>query len=285
MSRERHPWAAELVSSGPSHDLMVVLGAGGFRDETLGLSGAVDYGDEHFTCFQFDYDWRRDTVENVERLHRFILEKKAYVEGELEKRYGLHDQEIKFNLVTHSAGGPLARYYLRYGAADLPEDGSLPEISWEGSRWVERAVFIGPPNAGSLKMFRQLVRGRKLGPFYPTVPPAVIGTAPFGYQSLPRGRHGVLVDAADPSTRLDVLDPELWETMGWGLASPEQDEVLRWLLPRGDLGGTPRRAVLPCCPGLELKTRSGTPSPAFGPQPPTARGPGTRRRWIWSASW
>ena len=214
------------------HDLLVVLGAGGFRNETLGLSGAVDYGDEHFTCFQFDYDWRRDTVENVERLHRFILEKRAYVERELEERFAIENPQVKFDLVAHSAGGLLARYYLRYGDADLPDDGSLPELTWAGARLVERAILIGTPNAGSLSALDNLVYGRPMPVMTPSLPAAVLGTYPLGYQVLPRGRHGVLVDASDPEERIENLfDPELWKRMEWGLASPEQDEVLSWLFP------------------------------------------------------
>jgi len=213
-------------------NLLAVLGAGGYRDESLGLSGAIDYGEDHFTCFQFDYDFRRDTVENVESLHRFILEKQAYVKKELEKRFGVVDPQVKFDLVTHSMGGLLARYYLRYGTTDLPEDGSLPEVTWAGSQWIDRAIFIGPPNAGSLKGLKELVQGRKIGKLLPTIPPAVSGTFPAAYQMLPRGRHGVLVDAADPTKRFEnVFSPELWERMKWGLADPKQEKVLNWLLP------------------------------------------------------
>src|SRR5262249_18631302 len=45
--------------------ILRTLGAGGYRDQDLGEVGAVDYGREHFTCFQFAYDWRRDNVENA----------------------------------------------------------------------------------------------------------------------------------------------------------------------------------------------------------------------------
>ena len=55
-------------------NILSTLGAGGFRDESFGIED-VDYGSEHFTCFQFAYDWRMDNVENAKRLHSFILEK------------------------------------------------------------------------------------------------------------------------------------------------------------------------------------------------------------------
>jgi len=42
--------------------ILNVLGVGGYRDQDFGEAGIIDYGDRHYTCFQFDYDWRRDIV-------------------------------------------------------------------------------------------------------------------------------------------------------------------------------------------------------------------------------
>ena len=36
--------------------IMATLGVGGYRDQSLGLGGVIDYGEDHFTCFQFPYD-------------------------------------------------------------------------------------------------------------------------------------------------------------------------------------------------------------------------------------
>jgi len=225
--------------------ILGTLGIGGYRDELLGTSGAIDYGDNHFTCFQFDYDWRRDNVESAKRLHEFILEKRAYVQAELEKRYGIANYDVKFNIVAHSMGGLIARYYLRYGPIDLPEDGSIPPVTWAGARYVEHVILVGPPNAGSVKSLIRLVRGRKFGPFLPKYEPAILGTMPAMYQLLPRGRHGALVDAADPQRWIDdILSPELWEDMGWGLAAPDQDHMLQWLLPNIEHPADRRRIAL-----------------------------------------
>jgi hypothetical protein len=108
-------------------EILSALGVGGYRDESFGLAGAIDYGDDHFTCFQFDYDWRRDNVENAQRLKQFIDDKRDYVQAEIRSRYGI-EQEIHFDVVAHSMGGLLLRYFLRYGDADLPADGS-PSIT------------------------------------------------------------------------------------------------------------------------------------------------------------
>ena len=118
--------------------LLSALGIGGYRDEALGRAGAIDWGDDHFTCFQYDYDWRRDIAESAAGLDRFIREKRVYVQQELEKRYGIKNHDVRFDIVAHSMGSLVGRYYLRYGTAPLPEDGSLPPVNWAGAKYVEK---------------------------------------------------------------------------------------------------------------------------------------------------
>lgn len=215
--------------------ILSTLGVAGYRDDQLGQAGAIQYGKRHYTCFQYDYDWRRDIVESAKQLHAFIMDKRAYVQGETKKRHGIANLNVKFDIIAHSMGGLVARYYLRYGAADLPVDGSLPPLTWAGAKYVETLVMVGTPNAGSIDSFISLVQGKKVAPLLPNYQPALLGTMPSVYQLLPRGRHGVLVDAKDSHKRIkDIYDPDLWERMGWGLADPRQEPVLEALLP--DIG-------------------------------------------------
>ncbi len=224
-------------------NILGALGIGGYRDEALGLSGAVDYGDDHYTCFQFDYDWRRDNVENARRLHHFIEEKRAYVQAENARRFDRPDDEVKFDIVAHSMGSLMLRYYLRYGDRELTDDpGSMP-VTWDGAKSVERVVLVAPPNAGSAETILQLVDGRKFGPIFPKYEPAILGTWPASYQLLPRARHGALVDGGDTSRVIsDFMQPEFWAEKGWGLLDPKQDKVLRMLLPEVS-SASRRRAI------------------------------------------
>lgn len=224
--------------------ILTTLGVGGYRDQQLGMSGAIDYGQDHYTCFQFDYDWRRDNIENAKRLHDFIEEKRTYVQAEYKDRYGVDDYDVRFDLVAHSMGGLVARYYMRYGDADLPTDGSEPEVTWAGAERVRRLVLVGTPNAGSAKSIKQLVRGAEFAPTLPRYEPAILGTMPSIYQLLPRGRHGALLDAETGDVIEDIYDPDLWRQMGWGLASPKQDKVLKILLPEVNDPDERRRIAL-----------------------------------------
>jgi pimeloyl-ACP methyl ester carboxylesterase len=213
-------------------NILASLGVGGFINENDDETKTIDYGDRNYTSFQFAYDWRRDLVEAAKQLHEYILEKRTYVQSEIAKRHGIENKDVKFNIVAHSMGGLVARYYLRYGNADLPEDGSLPPLTWAGSRFVEQVVLIGTPNAGSTDGFRHLVEGTHLAPGLPSFDAAMIGTMPALYQLLPRARHGHIVSGIETNLEfMDTYDPELWMQMGWGLANPELDSTLQVLLP------------------------------------------------------
>ena len=199
--------------------ILSTLGVGGYRDEGLGLNG-VDYGGDHFTCFQFDYDWRRGNAENAARLQRFITEKKAYIRAEYKKRYGIDKSDIKFDIVAHSMGGLVTRYFLRYGDQPLPVDGSLPELNWAGADDVERVILVGTPNAGAVEAFEQLVNGYDPGkPVLPHYPAAILGTYPSIYELLPRPRHNRLVWDDDETPVGNFYNADLWDKNQWGLSA------------------------------------------------------------------
>jgi len=212
------------------YQILQTLGVGGYRDQQLSEAGAVDYGPGHFTCFQFAYDWRRDIVESAKELDKFIKMRELYVKEEVKKRFNVELDKVKFDLVAHSMGGLVARYYLRYGAADLPEDGSLPKLTWAGAEHVDHLVIVGTPNAGSMDSLRDRIHGASVDSLFPRYSAAVLSTMPSIYELLPRARHNPLLDA-NGNPVPDLYDPKLWESHQWGLADPKQDTIIKLLLP------------------------------------------------------
>ena len=214
--------------------ILATLGAGGYRDETLGLN-TVDYGTDHYTCFQFDYDWRRDIAYNAAELKKFIDEKRLEIQGHYKRDYGIENADVKFDIAAHSMGALLTRYFLRYGDEGLPEDGSAPELTWAGAEDVSRAILVAPPNAGALDAFEQLLEGFNTGrPLLPHYDPAILGTFTSVYQLLPRERHNRIVWDGDTNRPItNYMDPDVWQKYGWGLSARDEESrtVLARILP------------------------------------------------------
>lgn len=220
-------------------NILRMLGVGGYRDEELGLSGAVDYGDKHFTCFQFPYDWRRDNAENARHLHTFMLKKKAYIEAERKRRFGI-EEPVKFDIVAHSMGGLMARYYLRYGDQGSAHAEKAPELDWSGCELVDRLILIGTPNNGSAKSLVLTHEGFSFSVALKSFPSGLVATLPSIYQLLPSGPEPTVFDV-ETGAALDHFDIETWDRRGWGLLNPDQDYVLEQLLPDVKTAGERRQ--------------------------------------------
>ena len=182
---------------------------------------------KHFySLFQFAYDWRRDLAENATKLDMFIETKRNYLQQKYKRLYGIEDFDVQFDIIGHSMGGLLSRYYLRYGTQDLPEDGLSPKLDWYGSKNINRLILAGTPNAGYLDTFLEMLQGGGLQPF----PLATLGTLPTYYQMLPAPQTKSIV-YSDNNEPVDVFDPEVWKRMKWGIVNPDEDNTLKILLP------------------------------------------------------
>ena len=183
---------------------------------------------------EYPYDWRRDIVESARILDNFIERKAIQVHRVRKKRYGQAPEpdKIRFDMVAHSMGSLVLRYWMMYGRQDLPADGSLPELTWAGAKRTACAIFVAPPNLGSVSAVTNVLHGRSFGPLQPEYPPALIGSHVAIYQLMSRPRHNrIRQGGRDGDPVGNYYDAALWDDLGWGLLDPGQDEILSMLLP------------------------------------------------------
>lgn len=224
------------------------LGVGGYTDRATVDPTTPRYAEDHFTCHTFFYDWRRDNVENAIAFGRYLKDLRRDIDRRARNRIAklraektalsrAHADELetwlergyRFDVVAHSMGGLIARYYLRYGAQDLAAGDEPREVTWAGADEIDRLVLVGTPNLGAMQAFRRLIEGFRLAFFLPYYHPAVLGTMPALYQLLPRNQN-LVRDARDRTVDVDLFDPDVWERSEWGVMNPASDEILRWLL-------------------------------------------------------
>lgn len=213
--------------------LVKSLNTGGYNFSRTEAEERARHG-ENPGSLEFPYDWRRDVVEAARALDAFVERKAEQVHRVRKKLYGsvLSAEKTRFDFVAHSMGGLVLRYWLMYGNQDLPEDGSLPELTWAGARRTACAIFVAPPNLGTVSALTTITGGRSFGPFQPVYPPALIGTHVSTYQLMPRTRHNrVRLDQPDGEPFGDIYDAALWQEQGWGLLDPRQRDVLAAIMP------------------------------------------------------
>ncbi|MFC1514975.1 hypothetical protein ACFL5X_03640 [Candidatus Omnitrophota bacterium] len=166
-------------------------------------AGGYNLGTDAFTL---PYDWRRDLVEAAQQLGQLI--------ERIKEEKGQPD--LKFDLICHSAGGLIARYYVKYGSTDVLDQDPLPLPSYEGARHINRVILLGTPNRGSLDAFKLLHTGMQAigaGSFSSEV----LFTMPAIYQLFPHEDEFVFLDNAGNSLDVSLYDEKNWEKYGWSV--------------------------------------------------------------------
>lgn len=163
-------------------------------------------------CFAFYYDWRRDIAENARLLGEAVDRVRA-----------VHPAGEKVDLVAHSLGGLIARYYVKYGGRDVLASPPDPP-AYIGAENVHTIVMIGVPNQGTLDTLEALNKGVRV---VRALPPEAVFTMPAAYQTLPRGGSGPFIGPDGRPVTIDLFDPAAWEKHGWSVFAPERVEDLR----------------------------------------------------------
>ncbi len=188
------------------------------------------------TYYVFSYDWRRDNIENARLLARKIDALKI----------SLGRPDLRFNLLAHSMGGLIARYYAMYGNRDVAEQ-PIESPDWSGGSNIHRLLLVGTPNRGVMDALRSLVEGYnwyggnvKRSKFFNKLDSDLLMSMPSVYQLLPFGDAAVFLNERLDRVPIDLFATESWRTYGWSVFSEKhRKSVLKKL---GSGGGNARLA-------------------------------------------
>lgn len=177
--------------------------SGGYQKGTPGQS--VTDGRRRY--YVFFYDWRQDNVQTARRLDDLIKT--------IQQDYA--NLELKVDIVAHSMGGLIARYYLRYGRVDVLDDNEFP-VNNNGAKRVRKVILLGTPNLGSVSGLEEFVNGFKVG--LGRIPTEVLATMPSSYQLFPHPIRTTLVTASGKKLERDLFDINIWRAFEFSIFDP-----------------------------------------------------------------
>ncbi|MFQ5544997.1 MAG: esterase/lipase family protein [Acidiferrobacterales bacterium] len=180
------------------------LNAGGY---SLGQVGQSISGNAQ-NFYVFIYDWRQDMAEIAGKLDRFI--------DQIRRDY--NDPNLKVDIVAHSMGALVTRYYLRYGGEDvLASDAFRP--NHVGAAKTRKVILLGAPNMGSISGLQTFMKGAKFGPA--RLYPEVVATMPGAYQLLPHPDRNWMITLDGRKWERDLYSVQTWRNHQWSIFDPK----------------------------------------------------------------
>lgn len=187
--------------------------------------------------YVFTYDWRQDNVKTVGELDALI--------EQIRRDYG--DPMLRVDIVAHSMGGLIARYYERYGTVDVL-DGNSFQVTGLGGSKLRRMVLVGTPNQGTVGAVHKFLNGYRVG--ISALPTEGVATMPSTFQLFPHPLVDWVVNVNGQSLDFDVFDIGFWRRYGWSIFDhriqrrmdphrdtwPQQEVFERWFEKRLDRG-------------------------------------------------
>jgi pimeloyl-ACP methyl ester carboxylesterase len=158
------------------------------------------------TYYVYLYDWRLDNVAAVRGLHALIERIRA--------DYG--DPQLRVDVLAHSNGGLLARYYARYGTAELPTDGEFRPTG-AGGPAIRRLLLVGTPNLGTMQPVLGNLRGEEIG--LRKIPQEVVATCTGAPQLMPHPSIPWIVDRDGNNLPMPLFDIRTWQELRWSIFS------------------------------------------------------------------
>lgn len=156
--------------------------------------------------YLFDYDWRQDNVASAARLAE-LLERIAAAHGRRE-----------VDLICQSNGAHVCRWTLKYPGLSL-EEAEAGKVAQPGFV-VRRMVLVGSANGGSLRILRELHRGRSYVPLIGRrIEPEVLFSMPALFQDLPAYTPRPFLDEEGRPLLLELYDASVWRRYGFSIFS------------------------------------------------------------------
>jgi len=173
---------------------------GGYR---RGQPGQPAKGQEP-QFYTFAYDWRQDNVISVRKLDELI--------EKIRRDYG--NPELQVDVIAHSMGGLILRYYERYGTDDVL-DGNFFPVTGAGARKLRRVVLLGTPNQGSVTGIHSFLHGYRVA--LSRLPTEGIATMPSMYQLFPHPLVTWIITTSGVPLRRDLFDVNVWRRLEWSV--------------------------------------------------------------------
>jgi hypothetical protein len=194
---------AGLIRKPIYQPIVDLLEASGYRLGDLDAPAAED------DLYLFAYDWRRDNIETARQLADQLERAARAREG----------GEMEVALVCQSNGAHICRWLAKYGRAGLEQAEAGMSLPPHGVK-VTRIVLVGSSNGGSLRILRELHRGRRylalVGRF---LAPEVLFSFRSLFQDLPVYREDLFLDQEGRPLDVDLFEAESWERYGWSVFS------------------------------------------------------------------
>lgn len=181
--------------------------AGGYMP---GVPGKA-VGNHRRQYYIFVYDWRQDNIQAARKLDQLIKQ----------IRLDYSDPNLKVDIVAHSMGGLIARYYLRYGNVDVLNDNDFP-VNNHGKSRVRKVILLGTPNLGSVSALQEFMQGLKVG--LRRVPTEVLATMPSSYQLFPHPIRTPLIKSDGSVLSRDIFDVNIWRSFEWSIFNPDVEQ-------------------------------------------------------------
>ncbi len=157
--------------------------------------------------FPFGYDWRFSCATNAETLSALITS--------IQQR--CKDPSAKVDILTHSMGGLIARYYILYGGKNVLNERN-PVPTYAGAANVRKLVMIGTPNMGSAGALLALLEGSHVG--LARIHPDLVATMPSMVELIPPPSVPALFLPDGSPAPIDIYDVTTWKETEWGIFDP-----------------------------------------------------------------